>query len=164
MRFCTQCELNVYNLSGMRRAEAERLVARAEGRLCVRFFRRADGTIITKDCPVGLRALKRRVTRGARAAAAAVLTFVAGLATFFGFNFKPSALTSVREAVTGSGLNMPVRPPAVAGQMVVTPPREEMGTPGPTSYITEDLTETLGRRVMPSPHAEGPGQGPRTKY
>ncbi len=59
-RFCAQCERNVYNLSGMSRSAAERLVAQAEGRLCVRFFRRADGTVLTADCPVGLRHRARR--------------------------------------------------------------------------------------------------------
>ncbi|MBI1763090.1 MAG: hypothetical protein HYR56_16810 [Acidobacteria bacterium] len=61
VRFCSQCKLNVYNLSGMTRTEASALLARTEGRLCVRFYRRADGTVLTQNCPVGLRALKRRV-------------------------------------------------------------------------------------------------------
>jgi hypothetical protein len=42
-RFCGQCKLNVYNLSGMPRDEAENLLLNAEGRLCVRFYRRTDG-------------------------------------------------------------------------------------------------------------------------
>lgn len=75
VRFCRQCDLHVYNLSAMRRAEAEALVARTEGRLCARFYRRADGTILTRDCPTGLAALRRRVSRRA----AAVLAAVAGL-------------------------------------------------------------------------------------
>jgi hypothetical protein len=61
VRFCSQCNLNVYNLSDMTRNEANTLLARTEGRLCVRFYRRADGTVLTNNCPVGLRALKRRV-------------------------------------------------------------------------------------------------------
>ena len=52
-RFCGQCELNVYNLSAMSTLEAESLIARTEGRLCVRYYRRKDGSIITQDCPVG---------------------------------------------------------------------------------------------------------------
>ena len=63
VRFCRECNLNVYNLSGMTRREAESLVAETEGRLCARFFRRADGTVLTKDCPTGLRAVRRRVAR-----------------------------------------------------------------------------------------------------
>jgi hypothetical protein len=53
MRFCGICRKSVYNLSGMTRAEAERLVRETEGRLCVRFYRRRDGTVLTSDCPVG---------------------------------------------------------------------------------------------------------------
>ena len=61
VRFCSQCNMNVYNLSEMTRSEAEALINHTEGRLCVRFYRRADGTILTRDCPVGLKAIKRRV-------------------------------------------------------------------------------------------------------
>jgi hypothetical protein len=77
MRFCGQCNLNVYNLSGMTRDEAESLIARNEGRLCVRFYRRADGSIITRDCPVGLRAIHDRVSYWTKAVIAATLTFLA---------------------------------------------------------------------------------------
>lgn len=54
-RFCVHCTKNVYDLSAMSRAEAEALVRGKEGRLCVRFYRRADGTVLTDNCPVGLR-------------------------------------------------------------------------------------------------------------
>lgn len=57
IRYCHQCRRNVYNLSAMGREEAETLVQRHEGRLCIRFFRRADGTMLTQDCPVGRRGL-----------------------------------------------------------------------------------------------------------
>jgi len=77
MRFCGQCNLNVYNLSGMTKDEAESLIARNEGRLCVRFYRRADGSIITRDCPVGLRAIRDRVSYLTKAVIAATLTFLA---------------------------------------------------------------------------------------
>src|SRR5436305_97227 len=79
VRFCGQCQLNVYNLSSMSRREAESLISQTEGRLCVRFYRRKDGSIITQDCPVGLRALKRRALRVKRAVASALLGFMAGL-------------------------------------------------------------------------------------
>ena len=39
------------------------LVFNHEGRLCLRFFRRVDGTILTSDCPVGLQAIRRRAAR-----------------------------------------------------------------------------------------------------
>jgi hypothetical protein len=78
-RFCEQCELHVYDFSQMTRAEAEALVARTEGRICGRLYRRADGTILTKDCPVGLRAFRRHVGRMATAAVAALLSLGASV-------------------------------------------------------------------------------------
>lgn len=59
-RFCQSCAKHVYNLSGMTRAEAENLIRSherdmAEGEFCIRLSRRADGTIITDNCPIGLR-------------------------------------------------------------------------------------------------------------
>lgn len=80
VRFCDKCSLNVYNLSAMTKRDAETLVTSTEGRLCVRFYRRADGSILTQNCPVGLQALKRRVSRVTRATVSAVLGFLAGLA------------------------------------------------------------------------------------
>src|SRR6266571_4969318 len=79
VRFCGQCQLNVYNLSAMSKDEAESLIVRTEGRLCVRFYRRKDGSILTDNCPAGLRALKRRAFRIKRAVAASVLGFLAGI-------------------------------------------------------------------------------------
>lgn len=77
VRFCRECRLNVYNLSEMTRAEGEALVARTEGRLCARLYRRADGTVLTRDCPGGLRAVRARVSRAAGATLAALLSLFA---------------------------------------------------------------------------------------
>ncbi|OLE51144.1 MAG: hypothetical protein AUG51_24195 [Acidobacteria bacterium 13_1_20CM_3_53_8] len=85
-RFCAKCQLNVYNLSGMSRREAEALISRTEGRLCVRFYRRGDGTILTENCPVGLRAIKNRLSKISRAIASTVLSFLAGLGFYTALN------------------------------------------------------------------------------
>jgi hypothetical protein len=69
VRFCGTCAKNVYDLSAMERAEAEALLATREGSLCVRLARRADGTVITSDCPVGAR--KKRVRLAVLSAAGA---------------------------------------------------------------------------------------------
>ena len=70
-RFCAQCKLNVYNLSAMTEDEAERLIIEKEGRLCARIYRRRDGTVLTRDCPVGLAAVQRRmIAHGLRVASA----------------------------------------------------------------------------------------------
>src|SRR5687768_14375168 len=79
VRFCGQCNLNVYNLSALTKEEAEDLIRRTEGRLCVRFYRRKDGTIITQNCPTGVRALTMRLCRLSAAAVAALLTFFVNL-------------------------------------------------------------------------------------
>lgn len=72
-RSCDLCRLNVYNFSEMTAKEVENLIAKSEGRICGRFYKRADGTILTKDCPVGLRAYQKRVARFAGAALTAIL-------------------------------------------------------------------------------------------
>ena len=98
VRFCSQCSLNVYNLSGMTKSAAERLVVQAEGRLCVRFYRRADGTILTKDCPVGLSALRKRTARVAKATASAALSFVAGVLAAAGLRQQPTFTNAMIES------------------------------------------------------------------
>jgi hypothetical protein len=80
VRFCEQCSLRVYNISAMTRTDAEALIANTEGRICARFYRRSDGTIITRDCPVGLRAIRRRVARVAGAAFAAIMSICSSVA------------------------------------------------------------------------------------
>jgi hypothetical protein len=73
VRFCQRCELHVFNLSAMEVEEAgARLAEHADG-LCVRFFRRADGTILTRDCPVGV--TRKRNARREALRSIAVFTF-----------------------------------------------------------------------------------------
>lgn len=78
-RFCGQCELSVYNLSGMTKREAENLIMNSEGRVCARFYRRADGTVITKDCPVGWAAVKQRMSTIWTAVASVLLTAIGSI-------------------------------------------------------------------------------------
>jgi len=81
-RFCSECKLNVYNLSDMSRTEAENFLINAEGRVCVKFYRRADGSVLTRDCPVGLARVKRKISRVATAAFALVSGFFGGNLVF----------------------------------------------------------------------------------
>jgi len=69
VRFCGSCQKNVYDLSALAADDAERLLAEHEGAICVRLYRRADGTVLTADCPVGVR--KKRVRRAVVAVAGA---------------------------------------------------------------------------------------------
>lgn len=50
VRHCGQCRKNVYQLAEMTRNEAEALIMGAQGEVCVQLYRRADGTVVTRDC------------------------------------------------------------------------------------------------------------------
>jgi hypothetical protein len=122
-RFCGQCSQLVYNLSAMTQKEAEALVMAREGRLCVRFYKRADGTMMTKDCPVGWRAIKRRVAM-VGAAAAAVLVAMLGLLTL-------GAFAATREA-RGAQVGNPIQR---VWDWLFPPPVCVMGEPIPIPVV-----------------------------
>jgi hypothetical protein len=79
VRFCGLCQRNVYYLSGMSRPDIERLIEEKEGRLCVRFYQRADGRMLTADCPVGLRAARRWMARITGAVLASIAALFIGI-------------------------------------------------------------------------------------
>lgn len=81
-RHCAACKLSVYNLSEMTQTEAESFLINAEGRVCVKFYRRADGTILTKNCPVGWQKVKRKVSRTASALFSMCFGIFGGLFAF----------------------------------------------------------------------------------
>ena len=61
VRFCGECKLHVHNLSAVSEQEAAAIVTRLEGRGCVYFRKTANGTIVTDNCPVLLRAARKRL-------------------------------------------------------------------------------------------------------
>jgi len=73
VRYCPECKLNIYNFSAMPEGDIQRLIAERDGRLCARWFRRADGTMLTADCPVGFRTRVRKISLVAGAALAAMM-------------------------------------------------------------------------------------------
>jgi hypothetical protein len=114
MRFCSHCKLNVYNLSDMSRADAEKLVRDREGRLCVRFFKRQDGTVLTRDCPIGIRAIRRRLVRSVAALAGLLLALVGS--TAFGSRLSrwlPSGFRAPAESL--AQWVDPIPPPTACG-------------------------------------------------
>jgi hypothetical protein len=91
VRFCGSCEKNVYNLSAMTQDEAESLVRQhAHGELCIRFYQRADGTMMTEDCPVGA-GRKRRKQAALAVAGAGALAFGAVAMALKGEREEPFA-------------------------------------------------------------------------
>jgi hypothetical protein len=141
VRFCGKCEKNVYNLSSMTRADAEALVREKEGRMCVRFYQRSDGTLLTQDCPVGVekRRFRERVWNSFRtvAASAALLAGLAGGRARADLcvkgNGKPGA-TQPRPPLQG---HVNPRPPELMGK--IAPPPEpthaKMGEPLPVRQM-----------------------------
>lgn len=85
VRHCTLCKKNVYNLSEMNAVDARALLLEREGRLCVRFFAREDGTVLTADCPRGVRRKRLRLVAAVASAASVVLAGAAFLLDSGGF-------------------------------------------------------------------------------
>jgi len=99
VRFCNHCHLNVYNLAELTQKETQRLISSSGGKLCGRLYRRADGTVLTKDCPVGLQALRKRISRRT---AAIFATFLGLSSTVFAQHAKEkdSCQSQIRIAKT----------------------------------------------------------------
>ena len=126
-RFCGMCRLNVFNLSGMTREEAEALIENKEGRLCVRFFKREDGTVMTQDCPVGFPARARR----SLAVALASVSAVASAVTFgaFGYLWAQNRVESTVQPVERV-------PEARMGEMAMPPARPAPAPPKGGAWTT----------------------------
>lgn len=74
VRHCAQCDLDVFNLAELTTAEVEALIVAHTGRrLCGRIYQRADGTMLTQDCPVGLERIRRGLIRVVAGVAAALV-------------------------------------------------------------------------------------------
>ena len=128
-RFCAQCQKHVYNLSEMTAEDASDLIREKEGKLCVRFYQREDGTVLTADCPVGAAAVWRRVRRLAAAAVALLFSSVA-VSVWAGnsgqrterrprpkvYQAWDNAVSAVRDLVK------PKPPPVLMGEVYVPPP------------------------------------------
>jgi hypothetical protein len=77
-RFCSLCRRNVYNLSALTSKEALDLLQSQGSEICGLLYRRADGTVLTADCPVGQRMFLARVGRRVAMIAAGLLLALGG--------------------------------------------------------------------------------------
>jgi hypothetical protein len=69
MRSCSRCEKEVFDLSQMTLGQAEALIAaRVNERICVRLFKRRDGTMMFADCEIGARGVLMRTVGAATVA------------------------------------------------------------------------------------------------
>ncbi|MBL8910158.1 MAG: hypothetical protein JNM17_05565 [Archangium sp.] len=75
-RHCASCKLNVFNTKELTEAELEALLTKTEGRVCGRVYQRADGTVLTRDCPTGVAKLRKRALAAMTMAGTLVLAVI----------------------------------------------------------------------------------------
>jgi hypothetical protein len=106
VRHCGACDKNVYNLSEMSTVQVEALLRRAGDTPCIRFYQRHDGTVMTGDCPVGAKAVRRKRSLagiGASALAALGLALSTGMSPASADGDEPSPIMgAVPAMVEGS--------------------------------------------------------------
>jgi hypothetical protein len=149
VRFCGHCSKDVYNLSGMAREESERLLRERAGNICVRLYKRHDGTVLTADCPVGVKRKRRRriaaVAVGGGLAAAGALLYPATRPTVV----TMGAIASPHELLMGEPAALsPPDPSAVSD------------TPAPPTTTTAKETRPtrplMGKPMLPTPAVKPP--------
>jgi hypothetical protein len=147
---CPGCKMNVYNLSAMTQSEAEGLLRKHEGRLCVRYYQRRDGTVMTRNCPVGAHAARLLLIRGSLAAAA---LFAFSAMAMLPFATMGQRASSTDEATMGgpavSTQERPIMSEPIMGDVAV--PLVE--TPAPAAE------PTMGKAVIPLKKSDDTVQG-----
>jgi hypothetical protein len=135
-RFCNQCSKHVYNLSDMSRDDAERLVNDTEGPVCVRFYRRADGTVLTADCPVGLWDVRTRFAR-LWASAAALVGFLTFGAITWGSRPDESTGSTLRDGPAATFRESLRMPELIMGK--ICPPSIPIAPPVQNSPAVDEM-------------------------
>lgn len=105
VRNCGDCSRQVFNLSDMSGSEAEKFLKANGTSHCLTFYRRKDGTIMTDDCPVGLRKIRNAVRRFRRIAAVFLGTIFSTMAAFAQSNQAGQWSHTVRVVETSIPLN-----------------------------------------------------------
>lgn len=102
VRRCAACDQNVYNLEAMSRAEIEDMLIFTDGKPCTRLRRRADGTIVTREC---IRADNdrrlRRMHTVTQLATGMLAAIVAGSVAWMLYESRPRPRPHIEHASTG---------------------------------------------------------------
>jgi hypothetical protein len=130
IRHCGACDRDVHDLSTMTVAEIEALLAGPD-RVCVRFFRRPDGRILTRDCPVGEARRRRRMKVTAVAISAALAGAGAAGATTWALVEQPVIGGENQTTVTSPEPEPEPDVLELGPEAVEPPPVLEMGDPAP---------------------------------
>lgn len=131
VRFCGACAKHVYNIGRMQREEALGLIQENEGNVCIRLYRRKDGTVLVEDCPVGL--AQKAARQAKRVLIATITLFLTILAAFWGRPLPTPSVGDGASVVHGSDIlddevlmgemepmepvQIPVKRPVLMGKM-----------------------------------------------
>lgn len=136
VRVCHGCDRPVFDLSEMTEEEAEAVLATRGITPCVRFYRRADGTVMTADCPTGARRSRRlAVVAGTVAAGTAFLAGPRAMADPPPLDAAPASTDSP--------------PPGTADPPPEAP--QEIADPSPSERVLQGGDYWMG---IPSPRSE----------
>ena len=156
VKFCGSCRKNVYNLSALTRLQAEDLIAEHEGEICVRYYQRADGTIMTQDCPVGLAMVRRAALAPLKYLTAGTAFLLAYGACIFGYRASLNGtsdampLSDTRTFKFLTKLASPTPTPVPPPEMVTMgAPPVMMHTPTPRAVPTPAYTRMMGKPMIP---------------
>jgi len=151
-RHCQLCQLNVFNISEMTRPEAEAFLTERlpKGRVCIKLYQRQDGTIITDNCPRGLRAARdaaRRLRHRVAAAASLVFAFIAPLAAQSqdAGDKNKTDKNKAAEKTTAAKDKAPIK----GGTPLLGSPRPLMGAVCPMPNMNAYLTEMREKIKLP---------------
>lgn len=160
-RFCNQCTLNVYNISSMTKVEAEEFLSlRTQGRVCVQFYKRKDGTIITDNCPRGLRAIRDRGRKMLKHAAA-FLTLIISSTPFAFAQTKDSTQAQPERGKVRminpnetpnqiqSQSDSQATPAPLRGEVYIPPPKDKKNDPSDPACFAES-EKTLKDKIAKS--------------
>ena len=136
VRHCGGCSQNVYNISDMTQKEAELFLQENGTGNCMQFYRRADGTIMTDNCPVGLRALRNRCRSALRVAAAAVASLLA---------FVPFVKSDAQQQTSSAGPKAGQTADISAGQ--IGDQSTGQSASAPTAVEVKPWKEAIGAKV-----------------
>ena len=125
VHFCMGCGKNVYNLSAMSQSEAEGLLRRHEGRLCVRYYQRRDGTVLAGDCKVGAQMVRMALIRRSAVAAGLFTLMLSAMAGINRMDMNPAGTpgspVSVAPQPIAGGISIKIEEPGQVWGALKTP-------------------------------------------
>ena len=138
VRVCGACKHNVYDTSKLTTKEILNLMER-DSNACLKIYRRADGTLLTEDCPFGLRTLRR----GARNVSKIAASLWALALSFTTVSAQPGTMKIESTAKQNASSNT-----AEAKAKESQTPNSEIKGPTPVIAAPDSLKDTLASDLL----------------